>query len=670
MRAALGVLLLVIVARAQAAEDDVAKLVLDEQQRNYTGTPFNDDRWGKFVTCMESASESAGFSVRTVTEAGWRGFLEYARSNGTEQDPWNPPGYAPLPNGTRTGGWYEYNPQPMARDNRHIPGATSILITEPCNYNSNVAYYSSMTTLCDHHLHADWAMSPSTVDLLVASFSTLASGSSFLHSSGTGLGGTMDTTPIGHISLAAYQAAVSALPANSFIANARPNATDPGNNGTDEIAALCDLMANSSVYSWRDKIIERQEKYQSDYYITFGAIVVLGARLGLGKDVADTLLPIAADAFGLSPADKAFLLEDFDPALQRSLAEAAVEVPEAEQITLIQRSIGMLLKMMYAFFWQEGIFKGDWLASENANTIGGDLIPLINAFGDLLTGYVHPEYVSKSIQVYSGNDECKHIVAHAKWHEQSANALVDLIFLTDDMHRLVLGQPLSTTDSGKLAGSRASAKGREAFAHAAATRGCFDAFSRPENLAQVAQELRDGPVACLRPGSVHYDESSGTDTRIECLSTWALGSIDETMDSCLVHNDCLAPGIDGGSLSFSGVQACATSACSHLMPTTMKQRAALAVCIDACSINTAAEPEFLCAAQCLALHTPFSQMGTAILQCSAPHGDLPQQQAEAEADVTFDRLLQRVSCAAGLAKFQPPSKFWELVADSVRCLSS
>ena len=374
--------------------------------------------------------------------------------------------------------------------------------------------------------------------------------------------------------------------------------------------------------------------------------------------------------FLVAKADKAFLLEGFDPALQRSLAEAAVEVPEAEQITLIQRSIGMLLKMMYAFFWQEGIFKGDWLASENANTIGGDLIPLINAFGDLLTGYVHPEYVSKSIQVYSGNDECKHIVAHAKWHEQSANALVDLIFLTDDMHRLVLGQPLSTTDSGKLAGSRASAKGREAFAHAAATRGCFDAFSRPENLAQVAQELRDGPVACLRPGSVHYDESSGTDTRIECLSTWALGSIDETMDSCLVHNDCLAPGIDGGSLSFSGVQACATSACSHLMPTTMKQRAALAVCIDACSINTAAEPEFLCAAQCLALHTPFSQMGTAILQCSAPHGDLPQQQAEAEADVTFDRLLQRVSCAAGLAKFQPPSKFWELVADSVRCLSS
>jgi len=247
-----------------------------------------------------------------------------------------------------------------------------------------------------------------------------------------------------------------------------------------------------------------------------------------------------------------------------------------------------------------------------------------------------------------------------------------LIFLTDDMHRLVLGQPLNPTgSSGGMAGSPASAKSREDVAHIAATRGCFDAFSRPENLVQVAQELRDGPVACLRAGSEHYDERSGVDTRIQCLSDWALGSVDETMDSCLVHNDCLAPGIDGGSLSFSSVQACAASACSHLVPTAMNQRAALAVCIDACPINTAAEPDFLCAAQCLALHTPFSQMGTAILQCSsAPREDLAQGQMEPEGDVTFDRLLHWISCVAGSAKFQPPSKIWELVADSARCLGN
>ena len=227
-RVTAAVVAAVAVAAAAVSAEDIGKLVLDEQQRNYTGTPFDPLRWESFVLCMDEASESAGFSVRNVTEAGWRGFLEYARSNGTADDPWNPPGYAPLPNGSRTGGWYEYNPQPMAANDEHIANATRIIITEPCNYNSNVAYYTSMTTMCAHHLHAEWAMPQQTVDLLIASFSTLASGSSFLHSSGTGLGGTMDTTPIGHISLAAYQAAVSSLPQNDFIANARPNATEPG----------------------------------------------------------------------------------------------------------------------------------------------------------------------------------------------------------------------------------------------------------------------------------------------------------------------------------------------------------------------------------------------------------------------------------------------------------
>ena len=75
--------------------------------------------------------------------------------------------------------------QPMAKDDRRIPGASRITITEPCNYVSNVAYYTSMTTMCSHDQHANWTMPQRVVDLLVASFATLASGSSFLHASGT-----------------------------------------------------------------------------------------------------------------------------------------------------------------------------------------------------------------------------------------------------------------------------------------------------------------------------------------------------------------------------------------------------------------------------------------------------------------------------------------------------
>ena len=372
----LRLLAVAAVAEAVAGAEAVGKTVLDEQQLNYTGTLFPAERWEGFVRCMRQASEGAGFSIVDVEEAGWAGFLEYGRSNGTDTDPWNPD--RSLPNGTRSGGWLEYNPQPMAADDSRIPGASRITITEPCNYNSNVAYYTSMTTMCSRHEHADWQMPQHVVDVLIASFATLASGSSFLHGSGTNLGGTMDTTPIGQISLASYQAAVRSLPSGPFIADVLPNATTEGHNGTDEITALCALMTSKPVYDWNAGIKDRQKDYQSNYYLTFGAIVVLGARLGLEKALADELLPVAAQAMGMQPADIDFLLKQFDPSLQQSLASAAIDVPAADKTVLLRRSAGMLLKMFYAFFWQEQTFKGEWLTSPEANNLGGMIIPEIN----------------------------------------------------------------------------------------------------------------------------------------------------------------------------------------------------------------------------------------------------------------------------------------------------
>ena len=379
-------------ALAALASSSTGKLVLDEQQLNFTGTLFPAERWAGFMRCMRQASEGAGFSIVDVEEAGWSGFLEYGRSNGTADDPWNPD--LSLPNGTRTGGWLEYNPQPMAADDSRIPGASRITITEPCNYNSNVAYYTSMTTMCSRHEHAEWQMPQHVVDVLIASFATLASGSSFLHGSGTNLGGTMDTTPIGHISLASYQAAVRSLPRGPFIADVLPNATVAGHNGTDEIVALCALMTGKPVDEWNAGIKDRQKFYQSNYYLTFGAIVVLGARLGLEKAIADELLPVAAKAFGLQPADITFLLDQFDPSLQQSLANAAIEVPAADKTVLLRRSAGMLLKMFYAFFWQEGVFKGEWLNLPEANNLGGLIIPEINLVGGNYTSNPHHNLIT------------------------------------------------------------------------------------------------------------------------------------------------------------------------------------------------------------------------------------------------------------------------------------
>ena len=654
-------------ARPPSAQENIGKLVLDEQQLNFTNTTFSDLRWDSFLVCMEQASLGTEFSVIEVERAGWRGFIQYGLSNGTQGDPWNP--NITLPNGTRQGGWLEYNPQPMGTSDSRLPGASHITITEPCNYNSNVAYYSSMTTMCSRHLHnGNWTMPRCTLDLLIASFATLASGSSFLHGSGTRLGGTMDNVPIGHIALTGYQEAVSTLVnVRGLIADARATPTEPGHNGTDEILAMCQLMQHQPVHEWNEAIQAREKEYQSDYYITFGTIVVLGSRLCLPKIVADELLPVVASVMGLSEADKTFLLDQFDAALQESLFEAGVEVSEEDKTILVRRSAGMLIKMLWAFVWQEQVFKGAWLLSPEANQIGGAVIPEVNLVGDFLTGYWHPLYVRASIGVYPGNALCKSLVAHAKWHEQSANALVDLVFVADDIHTLVLNRPLNAATEPDLAMS-----GREGFVRAS-HHGCFDAFLEKGRFAGMLKEV-EGAIQCMQAGSKHYNERTGVDTRLSCLSHWALGETTETMDSCLLHNNCLAlVDAEAGALShsdlelaselsFSRVQACVVESCATHVPYT--SQLSLASCIGACPLSletgTLREPEFACAAQCLAQHSKFSNLGAAMVHCAAQ-----KPPPWSTGNSTFDGFVSTAACMG--EQLAPVSGFWAAIAHAAVC---
>ena len=274
---------------------------------------------------------------------------------------------------------------------------------------------------------------------------------------------------------------------------------------------------------------------------------------------------------------------------------------------------------------------------------------------DFLTGYWHPLYVRASLGVYSGNLLCKTECAHAKWHEQSANALVDLIFLTDDMHSLILGKPLNT--SSEL---DATASGREGFVNATAA-GCFGVFAEDGHTTDVLAEVQ-GAVECLEAGK-NYDELSGVDKRLTCLSRWSLGTEEQTMDSCLLHSNCLEADTgavsesDRPSLSFAAVQHCIENACSAHLP--LAARFSVAACVATCPLSAAEAPEFACAAECLAQSTTFSATGAAVVHCAArkPKGGNAFQ--------TFVGVAQCVG-----EQLAPASAFWEAVERSARCSSA
>ena len=47
------------------------------------------------------------------------------------------------------------------------------------------------------------------------------------------------------------------------------------------------------------------------------------------------------------------------------------------------------------------------------------------------------ENVVKSKNVYPGDDQCRGFSPHALWHEESANGLLEIVFLGDFMHKIL-----------------------------------------------------------------------------------------------------------------------------------------------------------------------------------------------------------------------------------------
>lgn len=66
-------------------------------------------------------------------------------------------------------------------------------------------------------------------------------------------------------------------------------------------------------------------------------------------------------------------------------------------------------------------------------------VPVVNKVSDLLTGFKQTSHeLNWSTNLYPGHSFCKYDMTHSMWHEASANALVDLIFLCDYTNKLVI----------------------------------------------------------------------------------------------------------------------------------------------------------------------------------------------------------------------------------------
>jgi len=174
----------------------------------------------------------------------------------------------------------------------------------------------------------------------------------------------------------------------------------------------------------------------SNYYITFAAILSTVFSLVLPWFL--TQWSITKLAHLIIPADADFLITNYLPELRDAVSSVHTTLEEKKNIAGM--FFGMIIKILYAFLWQEhfipitNVYKHPFLVS-----LGGALLPDINSFSNGISGFAQTDSnVENSFGVYPGDTHCRHYSPHAIWHEESANGLLEIVFLTDAINGILL----------------------------------------------------------------------------------------------------------------------------------------------------------------------------------------------------------------------------------------
>jgi len=399
---------------------------------------YPEDKWTAITECMATAGPTL---YPTASDAAWDGWTQFGISGGIPGDVWkfdNP-----------SCGFNEDDPRNMTFKGNKFP------IIEPCNTVSNLAYYRILPDLCNvrHNL----TMSDEYADALIKSFATLGMGSSFMHGSRTQLGGTFDNVPIGVIAYQYHQ-----LMTDSLIS---------GVNGTDSV--LHEISNVSRAYDGRtlaDKLITIPLDFEikdwndnlngldvPDYFFTFSTIIVNALTLMLPDSVADVVINIAIGLFGnmLSDDVRVFITKTYVENV-RGAIDFQLTLPEKE--ALLPIFLGTVMKLLWAFVWQEQAFVYSFEFNAAWNVLGNQVTPALFSLANKLTKFPHDDLdFQKAKAIYPGQASCniKASAPHAKWHEISATGLMDLAFMSDAVRTAIdIAQartsPLYTTSADEV----------------------------------------------------------------------------------------------------------------------------------------------------------------------------------------------------------------------------
>ena len=166
------------------------------------------------MDCCLKEWTTSDLDLSKINDNYWKAFVEYGEQGGgvNGTDPWGGGGRAR---------WIESNPTPLVdpkyvSEFSNLPSNSSdILIYQPCNTVSNLAYYKTMVAICE--TNRQWTFSEDTRRTLVRSALPLGIGSVYFHGSQTALGYWFDISGTSQYFWTGHQAMLQAIPYQSIL---------------------------------------------------------------------------------------------------------------------------------------------------------------------------------------------------------------------------------------------------------------------------------------------------------------------------------------------------------------------------------------------------------------------------------------------------------------------
>ena len=123
------------------------------------------------------------------------------------------------------------------------------------------------------------------------------------------------------------------------------------------------------------------------------------------------------------------MVEEYIPELKKAIAG----VKPIHKLRTLSAGIGVIIKIIFAFLYQEKEINTKFFKSKFMIGLGGHSISLVNHIADTLTGFTQTDRAVNwsTKDLYPGQSQCRLEQGHSIWHEVSANGLLDLLYLCD-----------------------------------------------------------------------------------------------------------------------------------------------------------------------------------------------------------------------------------------------